>query len=286
MSLLYIVSTPIGHLGDTTHRAVDVLSAVARVLAEDTRHTAILLRHYGIATPLLSLHEHNEAARTQRILELLDAGEDLALVSDAGTPLVSDPGARIVQRVLDAGHEVVPVPGASAVLAALVASGLEPEPFTFYGFTPRSGRDRAARLAEVASLPHVSVLYESPQRVARLLAELVDACGAERRVVVARELTKIHESFFRGTLGEAAAYYGLGPTRGEVVVLVAGAPAGGAPDDDVILQAAAQLLAEGRRPSAVARELARRYDLPRNRAYELAQTASKAGPDEGEVSQR
>jgi 16S rRNA (cytidine1402-2'-O)-methyltransferase len=277
MSRLYIVSTPIGHLGDTTQRALEVLGAVSRVLAEDTRRTGILLRHYGIETPLLSLHAHNEAARAERILGLLAAGEDLALVSDAGTPLLSDPGARIVQRVLEAGHQVVPVPGASALLAALVASGLEPEPFTFYGFTPRSGRARETRLAEVAGLAHVAILYESPQRLGRLLADLDEACGAQRRVVVARELTKVHEEFFRGTLAEARAYYGDMPTRGEVVVLVAGAAPPAGPDEAVILQTAAGLLQEGRRPSAVARELARRFDLPRNRAYELAQTAARAG---------
>jgi 16S rRNA (cytidine1402-2'-O)-methyltransferase len=282
MSCLYIVSTPIGHLGDTSHRALAVLGSVARVLAEDTRRTAVLLRHYGLDTPLLSLHAHNEAARAQRIVAFLDAGEDLALVSDAGTPLLSDPGARIVQRVLAAGHEVVPIPGASALLAALVASGLDPEPFTFFGFTPRSGEPRRSRLAQVAALSHVAVLYESPQRLGRLLAELREACGGGRRVVVARELTKVHESFFRGTLEEAAAYYGDAPPRGEIVVVVDGGAAREAPDPDELRDAARALLLAGRRPSAVARELVARFGLARNQAYVLAQEAAHSVSPEGD----
>jgi 16S rRNA (cytidine1402-2'-O)-methyltransferase len=283
MSRLYIISTPIGNLGDLTHRAAAVLGAVARVLAEDTRRTSILLRHYGIATPLQSLHAHNEAARTAGILARLDDGEDLALVSDAGTPLISDPGARIVRAVVAAGHEVVPIPGASAVLAALVAGGLEPEPFTFYGFLARSGRARRERLAELAALRHTAVLFEAPPRLRRLLAELLEACGAERQVVVARELTKVHETFFRGTIREAAAYYEEEEPRGEVVVLVAGADsAGGAEAAEQAAGAeaearatAAALVTGGSRPSAVARELVRRHGLARNRAYEIALAAAE-----------
>jgi 16S rRNA (cytidine1402-2'-O)-methyltransferase len=154
MSRLYIVSTPIGNLNDITYRAVQVLGAVHRILAEDTRRTSILLRHYSIATPLVSAHAHNEEARAQQIVEWLSAGEDLAIVSDAGTPLVSDPGARIVRHVLKAGHEVVPIPGASAALAALVASGLDAEPFSFLGVQERSGNERTTRQAHVAVLEH------------------------------------------------------------------------------------------------------------------------------------
>jgi 16S rRNA (cytidine1402-2'-O)-methyltransferase len=282
MSRLYIVSTPIGHLGDTSHRALAVLGSVARVLAEDTRRTAVLLRHYGLETPLVSLHAHNEAARAQRIVDWLDAGEELALVSDAGTPLLSDPGARIVQRVLEAGHEVVPIPGASALLAALVASGLDPEPFTFFGFTPRAGEARRTRLAQIAELRHVAVLYESPQRLGRLLAELREACGAARRVVVGRELTKLHESFFRGTLEEAAAYYGDAPPRGEIVVVVDGATASEPVDRAALVESARALLLAGRRPSAVARELVARFGLARNQAYALAQEAARGVSPEGD----
>lgn len=281
MSRLYVVSTPIGNLGDTTYRAVEVLGSVARVLAEDTRRTAVLLRHYGIATPLLSTHAHNEAERAAQIVAFLDEGQDLALVSDAGTPLVSDPGARIVAAALKAGHDVVPVPGASAVLAALVASGLPVEPFSFYGFLPRSGRERRERLARVVGLEHTVVLYESPNRLGALLAELCEKAGGARRAVVARELTKLHETIRRGTLEELAAYYGERAVRGECVVLLAGARR--SEEDAAAIEAAARslaarLLAEGRRPSEVARELTRRFGLPRNLTYQIAHQPSE-GPE-------
>lgn len=279
MSDLYIVSTPIGNLGDITHRAVEILGAVDRILAEDTRRTLTLLRHYGIATPLVSAHEHNEAARAEQALKWLAAGETLALVTDAGTPLLSDPGARIVQRALDAGHTVVPIPGASAVLAALVGSGLDPEVFTFFGFTPRAGRERAERLAAVAALPHTAVLYESPQRLPALLAELERVCGGTRPVAVARELTKLHETFFRGTLAEAVARYGKAPARGEIVVVVAGQrPDEGAEDTEGAARARIRtLLGEGLRPSAIARQVSAEFGIARNRAYEMA--LAPAGPE-------
>lgn len=281
MSRLYIVSTPIGNLADITYRAVEVLGAVDRILAEDTRRTAILLRHYGIRTPLTSAHAHNEAARAAQLVEWLDAGEEVAVVTDAGTPLLSDPGARIVQRVVEAGHAVVPVPGPSALLAALVVSGLDPEPFTFYGFVPRSGRERTERLEEIAALPHTSVLYEAPGRLQRLLRELAERCGPDRRVVVARELTKFYETIYRGTSADAAAYYEREPVRGEIVVVVAGRtePPPGAAEakEEAARILARDLLAEGGRPSAVARELARRLGLPRNQAYDIVLSLAEEG---------
>ena len=272
MARLYIVSTPIGNLGDITYRAVEVLRGVARILAEDTRRTTILLRHYGISTPLVSAHEHNEAARAKQVIEWLDRGEDVALVSDAGTPLLSDPGARIVRTAIEAGHDVVPIPGASAVLAALVVSGFDPAPFTFFGFLPRSGPARRERLEEIAALTHTAVIYEAPGRLVRLLHELERVCGPERRVAVARELTKIHESLIRGTLAEAAAYYADVAPRGEIVVVLAGrTEAPGPPEEDAAArELAARLLEEGMRPSAIARELAHRLGMARNRAYEIA----------------
>jgi len=271
MALLYLVSTPIGNLSDMTYRAVNVLKEVDRILAEDTRRTGILLRHYGIATPSYSAHAHNEAARAEEVLRWLDRGESVALVSDAGTPLISDPGARIVRKVIEAGHEVVPIPGASALLAALVGAGLDTEPFTFFGFIPRSGRARSERLAEVSAAVYTSVLYESPNRVSRLLSDLVEVCGGERKVVVARELTKVHETFTRGTLSELSAYYEREPVRGEVVLVVAGREVTGTDllSEEELAQGARELLAEGERPSGVARELARRYGVSRNRAYEI-----------------
>lgn len=279
MADFYLVSTPIGNLDDMTHRAVQVLRSVDRVLAEDTRRTSILCRRYGIEAPLVSAHEHNERARAEAVVGWLDAGESVALVSDAGTPLISDPGSRLVAAVVAAGHGVVPVPGPSAVLAALVVSGLEPEPFTFYGFLPRSGRARGERLDELATLPHTAVLYESPARLVRLLDELAARSSAERRVVVARELTKLHEEVTRGTLSEVASRYREGRVRGEVVVVVAGAPAvSAAVDEGAAAALAGALLAEGGRPSVVAREVARRLGVPRNVAYEIVQSLKEEHP--------
>lgn len=268
MSVLYIVSTPIGNLEDVTFRAVEVLKQVDRVLAEDTRRTSILFRRYGITTPLVPAHEHNEAARAGQLVGWLDAGEQVALVSDAGTPLLSDPGARLVRAVLDAGHEVTPVPGASALLPALVASGLPVEPFTYFGFPPRSGGARKRLLAEVASLAHTAVLYESPARLAGLLRDLEEVCGPDRQAVVARELTKVHESFVRGRLEEVRTHFADSVVRGEVVVLLAGAR------EEAVAEAEARrlastMLASGAPPSSVSRELARRLRMPRNEAYAL-----------------
>lgn len=279
MSAFYIVSTPIGNLADMTYRAVEVLGSVDRILAEDTRRTGILCRHYGIETPLVSAHEHNEAARAEQVVAWLDAGEELALVSDAGTPLVSDPGARLVRAAVGAGHAVVPVPGASAVLAALVAAGVDPEPFTFFGFLPRSGRVRKERLAELAALPHTGVVYESPERLTTLLDELAERSDPGRSAVVARELTKLHEEHRRGSLRELADHYRDAAVKGEVVVVVAGAEG---VSDDVDAEAAAALaralLDDGGRPSVVAKEVARRLGVPRNRAYDIVQRLTSRDP--------
>lgn len=266
-----------------THRAVEVLRQVDRILAEDTRRTRILLRHYDISTPLVSAHAHNEAARAAQLLEWLDAGEDVAIVSDAGTPLVSDPGARIVRKVLEAGHEVVPVPGASALLAALVVSGLDPEPFTFFGFLPRGGRAREERLRQIAALDHTSILFEAPGRLVSTLRDLTERCGPDREVAVARELTKVHETVFRGTLAEAVAYYEREPARGEVVVVVSGRS--DESYDDLSRpdprQVAREMLDRGERPSAVAKELARRLGIPRNAAYDVVLSLTGEGEGDG-----
>lgn len=276
MSTLYLVSTPIGNLSDITRRAAETLEAVDAVLAEDTRHTRKLLDHLGTTTPLLSVHEHNEAARIQEVLDRLDRGESLALVTDAGTPLVSDPGARLVAAVVREGHRVVPVPGPSAVLAALVASGLPPVPFAFLGFPPRKGGERHAFLERVADSPETVVLFESPGRLVDLLEALEQACGPDRRVAVGREITKIHEEFFRGTLAEARAYYESGEPRGEVTLVVAPGEAPGDVGEDGVDERAAGVLArslleEGTSPSRTARQVARRLGIPRNEAYRIVQ---------------
>ncbi len=273
---LYLVSTPIGNLGDFTFRAVEVLRSCDTILAEDTRRSRILLDHHGIATnSLKSFHKHNEAARTQEIGAELAAGHRVALVSDSGTPLVSDPGLRLVRAALDAGASVIPIPGPSAVLTALVASGLEPEPFTFFGFLPRSGRKRRELLATLGTLTHTAVLFESPQRLAQTLTALVAALGADRRVVVARELTKVHEEFVRGTLAEVAAYYEEHAARGEVVVCLGAAPEiASAPNVEAALSHARALAHEGVMSKAIVRALRERFGLDRNQAYAIALEAA------------
>ncbi len=274
MGTLYLVSTPIGNLGDVTRRAAEILASVSRILAEDTRRTRKLLSHLGISTSLSSLHAHNEASREAEVLGWLAGGEDLALVSDAGTPLVSDPGHRIVAAALDAGYRVVPVPGPSAVLAALVASGLPSDRFSFLGFLPRKGPERADLLERIASCPDTTILFESPERTGPLLEALVEACGPERRAVVGRELTKLHEELVRGTLGELKGRFGEKSPRGEVTVVVEGAlPREDSPqaDEAAVRALAAALLEEGMAPSRVAREVARRLKLPRNRVYRIVQ---------------
>jgi 16S rRNA (cytidine1402-2'-O)-methyltransferase len=266
---LYVVSTPIGNMGDFTFRAVEVLRQVATVLAEDTRHSRPLLDRYGIATPLASYHEHNEARVTPALVQRMAAGEQLALISDAGTPLLSDPGARLVQAAIEAGVAVVPIPGASALLAALVASGLPADRFTFYGFLPRKGRERSEVVGEIVALRHTAALYEAPPRLADTLADLAKAGAAERAVVVARELTKHFEEVRRGTVGEVAAYYESNPARGEVVVLV-GPAAPTTVDEDSLRTRARELRASGATARDIARDLTA-AGAPRNLAYRIAQ---------------
>jgi 16S rRNA (cytidine1402-2'-O)-methyltransferase len=274
LGILYLVATPIGNLEDVTLRAARVLGEVDRVLAEDTRRTRVLLDHLTLSVPVVSLHGHNEASRTDDVLGWLAAGERLALVSDAGTPLVSDPGARVARAAIDAGHEVVPVPGPSAVLAALVASGLPTERFTFLGFVPRKGEERRAVIERIAGSEETVVVFESPERLRGLLTDLASACGPARRVAVGRELTKVHEEVVRGTLPEALRYYEEDPPRGEVTVVVdrsEAVPRADAADRAAAGALARALLDEGLRPSHAAREVARRLGLPRNLAYEIVQ---------------
>jgi 16S rRNA (cytidine1402-2'-O)-methyltransferase len=265
---LYVVSTPIGNLGDFSFRAIDVLHAVSLILAEDTRHSRTLLDRYEIRTPVTSYHEHNEAKMTPGLVERLRNGEDLALISDAGTPLLSDPGARLVRAAVDADIIVVPIPGASALLPALVASGIDTERFTFYGFLPRKGRERAATLAELASLSHTAVLYEAPTRVAETLSALEEQGAGDRTVAVAREMTKQYEEVRRGTVSALRAYYNDTPPRGEVVIVLAGAEARAVNESDVRARARA-LVSEGRSARDVVAQLVAELGVPRNRAYAI-----------------
>lgn len=285
MGTLYLVSTPIGNLEDLSPRAARVLGEVGLILAEDTRRTRGLLSHLGLSTPLASLHAHNEQSRAPEVLERLESGQSLAVVSDAGTPLVSDPGERLLSRVIEAGHDVVPLPGPSAVLAALAASGLPAVPFTFLGFPPRKGKERREWLDVAADAPGTLVAFESPHRTGALLSDLADRCGARRNAVVGRELTKVYEEFRRGTLEDLASYYLDDPPRGEVTVVVApGArTAGGREVDRVACRVlATALIAQGASPSRAAKECAARLDIPKNLAYEIVLALRSEG--EGAVA--
>ena len=224
--VLYVVATPIGNLGDVSARAREILAAASVVAAEDTRHSGRLLRELGLERPLVSLHEHNERARVAELVGRLQGGESVALVSDAGTPLVSDPGYLLVAAAVEAGIAVTPVPGPSAAIAALSASGLPCDRFCFEGFLPARAAARRQRLAELAAEARTLVLYEAPHRIADCLADLAAACGPGRRACVARELTKKFETFYRGTLGELAARAEADAdmARGESVIIVEGAP--------------------------------------------------------------
>ena len=266
---LFVVSTPIGNMGDFSFRAVETLRGVSAVLAEDTRHTRHLLDRYEIDAPLVAYHEHNEAKSTPRLVERLLNGESLALVSDAGTPLLSDPGARLVRSAIDAGVHVSPVPGASALLAALVASGLDADRFTFFGFLARKGPERRMAIEELVALRHAAVLYEAPARVGTTLAELAEAGADDRATVVARELTKQYEELRRGTVGQLAAYYAETPPRGEVVIVIAGRAPTGASEDQLRARALA-LRAEGRSARDIAATLSAELGAPRNLAYRVA----------------
>ncbi len=222
---LYLVATPIGNLEDVSHRALRILREVSVIAAEDTRHTRKLLTHHGITARLVSLHEHNERARTPALVARLLAGQTVAVVSDAGTPGLSDPGADLVRAAADAGIPVVPVPGPSAFLAALIASGLPTAPVTFLAFLPAGRGDRRRCLEGVRALPHTLVLYESPHRLLATLRALREILG-DRRAAVARELTKMHEEVYRGRLHEALEHFSAHPPRGEFTLVIEGAAAG------------------------------------------------------------
>jgi 16S rRNA (cytidine1402-2'-O)-methyltransferase len=267
---LFVVSTPIGNMGDFSFRAIEVLQSVAVVLAEDTRHSKHLLDRHQITTKMFAYHEHNEAKMTPGIVARLAAGESMALVTDAGTPLVSDPGARLVGAAIEAGVPVVPVPGASALLAALVASGLPAERFTFFGFLERSGPDRKTALAELAALKHTAVLYEAPSRVGATLADLVEAGAGDRAVSVAREMTKQYEEVRRGTVAELAAYYREETPRGEFVIVLAGA-APQVVDETVVRERVRALREQGHSAKDTAAIVAKELGVSKNVAYRMTQ---------------
>ena len=268
---LVLVSTPIGNLGDLSPRAVEALRACALICCEDTRHSGKLLSYAGVSGVRLAVvNEHTEMARTDEVLDLLAGGLDVAVVTDAGTPGISDPGARLVRAAIAAGHPVSAVPGPAALVMALVISGFDTSRFVFEGFVPRSGRERSDRLAEIAAERRTVVLYEAPHRVGRTVADLCTACGPERPIALARELTKKFEEIWRGTLAEATAHVATTEPRGEYVLVLHGAPAEAAADDDAIAAALHTALAGGvDRRTAIATVMSQ-TGASKRRVYDLA----------------
>jgi 16S rRNA (cytidine1402-2'-O)-methyltransferase len=269
---LVLVATPIGNLGDLSPRAIDALRTADLIYCEDTRRTRALLSHAGIrGAKLLTLHEHNEAEASQRAVSAASSGASVAVVTDAGMPSISDPGERVVRAAIAAGVPVTVVPGPSAMTAALVGSGLPTGRFCFEGFLPRRGGERAARLAAIAAEPRTVVIYEAPRRVAATINDLQSHCGSERPVALARELTKLHEEWWRGTLGEAEAWIAGSEPRGEWVIVLGGAspPAVEADDERIRRGLRAALADSGDRRAAVA-HVAAELAVPKRRVYDLA----------------
>jgi 16S rRNA (cytidine1402-2'-O)-methyltransferase len=268
---LVLVGTPIGNLADLSPRAVEALAAADLVCCEDTRRTGRLLQHAGVGhRPLLLVNDHTEASAIDGLLARLAAGERVAVVTDAGMPGISDPGERLVAAAVAAGHPVEVVPGPSAGVTALVASGLPTGRYAFEGFLPRKGSARVARLTDVAAERRTVVLYEAPHRLARTLADLAVACGPERRVAIGRELTKLHEEVWRGTVAEAVAWADEVTPRGELVVVLQGAPAPAAASSTDVEVAVQARLAAGDTPRDAAAAVAAELGVPKRDAYEVA----------------
>lgn len=273
--IVYVVATPIGNLEDITFRAVRILKEVSAIAAEDTRQSSKLLNHFGISTRLISCHEHNEQARATELIDIARAGGSIAIITDAGTPLISDPGFRVVQRAIEAGLTVVPVPGPSAVITALSASGLPPDEFTFAGFVPPKSSLRRQAFESLRDRRVTTIFYEAPHRILDSLDDLEAVLGPDRAVVVARELTKVHEEFARGTIAEVRNKLATRESiKGEITLLV-----GPAPDRPVRIPEEAELRAEvaalaagGMSKMDAIKEVARRYGLPKRQVYKLAES--------------
>jgi 16S rRNA (cytidine1402-2'-O)-methyltransferase len=271
MGTLYIVATPIGNLEDITLRAVRILREVSLIAAEDTRKSGLLLKHLEVNTPMTSYFEHNKISKLERVLGALATG-DVALISDAGTPGISDPGYELIRAVLAEGYTVVPIPGASAVLSALSASGLPTDRFTFLGFLPRKGKERQTLLEQYAAVPETVILYEAPHRIRETIGDLLTYFGAERSVVLARELTKRFEEFWRGTLAEAAGHIEVQEPRGEYTVLLGGVdPADQKTvwDDDAVQKALLSLSAEGVTGTRAVKQIVALSNRPKSEVYQL-----------------
>ena len=269
--ILYVAATPLGNLGDISERLTQVLRHCDVVAAEDTRRARTLLNHVGAHPKLLSFHANSPPNRLQSLRKLLLEGKTVVTLTDAGTPTISDPGRTLVEAAREMGVNVLAVPGPSAVTAALSVSGLPADRFTFLGFLPRKGGERSRRLEEIAKSRWTVVLFEAPSRLARLIADLQESCGSERRIVVARELTKLHEEVRSGTLAEIAGYYADNAPRGEVTIVVSGCPTRPKekPEAAVLAQRAKELIDEGGTRRDVAAALAKEYGLPRKDVYRM-----------------
>ncbi|MDQ6969906.1 MAG: 16S rRNA (cytidine(1402)-2'-O)-methyltransferase [Mariprofundus sp.] len=267
---LFVVATPIGNLSDMTYRAVETLKSVHIIAAEDTRNSRKLLQCYGITTPMIAVHEHNELAMLDSLLVRLQQGEDIALISDAGTPLISDPGYRLVRGLRAKGIRITPLPGASSVLTALCAAGLPTDHFRFAGFLPRSGKSRQQALGRINGSDETTVLLESPRRLLATLKNIQVCMAASREIVVARELTKLFEEIIHGTAAELITYFEQQPPRGEIVLLI-----GPAADEAIeltdqhILEALASSAMQALPPSARAKAVANMLGIAKARVYAL-----------------
>ena len=269
---LFVVATPIGNLDDLTPRAREVLASADVIAAEDTRHTRGLLSRIGVEARLIAYHEHNERERVTELLERLESGATVALVSDAGTPLISDPGLRLVRAAREQGVDVVPVPGPSAAIAALCAAGLPTDRFVFEGFLPRTDGARAERLRDLRAERRTLIFYESVHRLPETLAALAEHFGADREAVLARELTKVHEQIRSGTLGALAGALGTEiPLLGEFVIVVAGNPSG-APPDAARAREIYEILAAEIDPSEALQLTSTLTGISRNDLYKLLRT--------------
>ncbi len=282
---LYIVATPIGNLEDMTFRAVRILQAVDMIAAEDTRHTGRLLQHFQVKTPQISYHEHNSHSRIPEILEHLQYGKAIALVSDAGMPGISDPGYELIKACIEDGITVVPIPGASAVITALSAAGLPTDRFIFDGFLPAKSQQRKQYLASLQGESRTLVFYESPHRLRDTLADLGEVLGSDRKLVIARELTKLYEEFWRGTIGEAIADYTQREPQGEYTLLVAGNPPSQIQLTETELKTELlQIMHQGISRSQASRQLAKDTSLSRRYLYQLA-LAIEMNPESGMITQ-
>ncbi len=268
---LYLVGTPIGNLEDMTMRGIKVLQEVDLIAAEDTRHTGKLLHHFQIKTPQISYHQHNERERIPELIDRLQSGKSIALVTDAGMPGISDPGYSIVAAAVAAGIRVIPIPGVTAVITAVSASGLPSDRFIFEGFLPAKGQERKERLESVAGDPHTLVFYESPHRLRQTLADFATTFGTDRQIVLARELTKLHEQFWRGEIGAAIEYYTQVEPQGEFAIVVAGAAVSYPTlSDEAIATALIELMLQDTSRSQASRIVAEQIAQSRRYVYQLA----------------